>query len=108
MIDITFYLKKNCIEGFKITGHAGYDEKGYDIVCSAVSVLSQSVVVGFESVLETFPDYKIDDKGFMEFHIPDDKMKIDNFNILLRTFKTTLEILAEDYSDYIIITELEV
>jgi len=28
-------------DGFEVSGHSGFDVKGYDIVCSAVSVLTQ-------------------------------------------------------------------
>lgn len=31
--------------GFDIKGHADYDDNGYDIVCSAISALSQSVAI---------------------------------------------------------------
>ena len=33
-------------EGFFISGHANYREHGYDIVCSAISALSQSIAIG--------------------------------------------------------------
>jgi uncharacterized protein YsxB (DUF464 family) len=38
---------------FEITseGHAGYDAKGYDIVCAAISVLMQCLWIGMEEVL---------------------------------------------------------
>ena len=31
--------------GFNIQGHANYDEYGFDIVCSAISAISQSVAM---------------------------------------------------------------
>ncbi|GAB6190051.1 hypothetical protein JCM30566_17940 [Marinitoga arctica] len=40
MIDVKFNFKKNYVE---IKGHAEFDEFGKDIVCSAVSVLTQFV-----------------------------------------------------------------
>ena len=32
-------------QGFFIQGHAKYNEYGYDIVCSAISALSQSIAI---------------------------------------------------------------
>lgn len=34
------------IEGFTVQGHAGYAQRGYDIVCAAVSALTQTAVWG--------------------------------------------------------------
>ena len=36
------------ITGFSIQGHAGYAERGSDIVCAAVSVLAQNTVNSIE------------------------------------------------------------
>lgn len=35
-------------QGFFISGHAKYDEYGYDIVCSAISALSQSIAMAIK------------------------------------------------------------
>ena len=43
MITITMHRdKKDRYTGFTIKGHADYDEAGSDIVCAAVSALSQT------------------------------------------------------------------
>ena len=34
--------------GFNISGHANFDENGYDIVCSAISALSQSIALSLQ------------------------------------------------------------
>ena len=33
-----------------MSGHAGYDEHGYDIVCAAVSVLSATAMLGLTKI----------------------------------------------------------
>lgn len=38
--------------GISINGHAGYDESGKDIVCAAVSVLSQTLIRSLEGLTE--------------------------------------------------------
>ncbi len=37
MIKVKMSYEGNFITGFKVTGHAGYDVRGKDIVCAAVS-----------------------------------------------------------------------
>ena len=41
------------ITGYKVSGHAGYSEEGSDIVCSAVSALTQAPLLGLEKPFET-------------------------------------------------------
>lgn len=43
MIKAVFYLCKKDVIGYEISGHAQFAAKGSDIVCAAVSVLSQAV-----------------------------------------------------------------
>ena len=46
MIEVKVYNN-----GFTITGHAGYDVMGKDIVCAAVSALSQTCVISLEILI---------------------------------------------------------
>lgn len=43
MIKAVFYLHQKDVIGYEISGHAHFATKGSDIVCAAVSVLSQAV-----------------------------------------------------------------
>ena len=47
---ITVEIRKSGGEytGFSCTGHAGYAEEGYDIVCAAVSVLTVNTINSIE------------------------------------------------------------
>ena len=65
MITVTIHRSKDSYAGFKVIGHAGYAEEGYDIVCAAVSVL----VVNAVHSIETFTDDKFaarEDDGIVE------------------------------------------
>lgn len=55
MIKAIFYQKDGITFGFSVTGHAGYDESGKDIVCAGVSAL----VINTINSLETFTDDNI-------------------------------------------------
>ena len=65
MITVTIHRSNDSYAGFKVVGHAGYAEEGYDIICAAVSVL----VVNAVNSIETFTDDKFaarEDHGIVE------------------------------------------
>lgn len=39
--------------GFVVEGHAGFDQPGQDIVCAAVSVLTQTTALSLKRILKT-------------------------------------------------------
>lgn len=59
MINVLMYKKDEWIYRIKVSGHAGYDISGSDIVCSAVSVL----VINTINAIEKFTGYKINCKA---------------------------------------------
>ena len=55
MITITMHRdKRDRYTGFTIKGHADYDEAGSDIVCAAVSALSQPCWVSYSMLCKTY------------------------------------------------------
>ncbi|MBQ9855288.1 MAG: ribosomal-processing cysteine protease Prp, partial [Clostridia bacterium] len=47
MTKVVFYSdEKGMIWGFEASGHAGYAESGSDIVCAAISALTQATAGG--------------------------------------------------------------
>ncbi len=53
MIKITILKQENKIKEITLSGHSGYNEKGNDIVCSAVSSIVITTVNGILSIKET-------------------------------------------------------
>ncbi len=51
MISINVIKKQDIVYGFKVSGHALFDDKGKDVVCAAVSILTINTVNAFESFL---------------------------------------------------------
>ena len=51
MVTVTMLRKNGRTVGFLSTGHAGYGEAGEDIVCSAISALTQSCYLGLTQVV---------------------------------------------------------
>lgn len=45
--------------GLTVEGHAGYAETGKDIVCAAVSALTQTLIAGIESLTDDRISYEV-------------------------------------------------
>ena len=55
------------ITGYKVSGHAGFGEEGNDIICSAVSALTQAPLLGLEKHLKLKPSYAVNQEdGILE------------------------------------------
>lgn len=55
--------KSSCLVKLDVDGHAGYDKKGYDIVCSAVTVLVRTAGRILLSQPERFCDFESGQRG---------------------------------------------
>ncbi len=87
-------LKDNLIT---IKGHAGYDDKGKDIVCASVSSI---VITTINGIIEINPDAI--DYSDLDNELIIRKLKEDEtVNKLLNNMILLLENLEKDYKDYI-------
>lgn len=90
------------------TGHAGYAEEGEDIVCSALSSIVQTAVLGIMQVAGINIDYVTDsEKGYLKMVLPEkmsDRQRHDA-DTILNTMYLGIADLHEGFSDFI---ELEV
>ena len=87
-------LKDNLIT---IKGHAGYDDKGKDIVCASVSSI---VITTINGIIEINPDAI--DYSDLDNEIIIRKLKEDEVvNKLLNNMILLLENLEKDYKDYV-------
>lgn len=50
----------------EIFGHANYDQHGRDIVCSAISAISQTSILGLRAVANSYPDYVVVNEDISE------------------------------------------
>ncbi len=104
MINITIFKTYGEIKGFEISGHSDYSEAGSDIVCSAVSSIANSTVVGLCEVLCIQASVRIDeDKGYLKCTVPkvvEDKNK-KCVQTLLFTMQRSLEYIQKDYKKYV-------
>ncbi|HLR34108.1 MAG TPA: ribosomal-processing cysteine protease Prp [Tissierellales bacterium] len=115
MINAKIYKdqRKNIIKFF-ITGHAGFENEGLDIVCAAVSVLVHTALVSLNKVCkidEKDIDYFIDDdNGVMKVSLPGNlgKEKREKANIVLRSMELGLISIVEVYPENVALEYREV
>lgn len=115
MINVKIYKDKDkTISKFQISGHAGYAEKGFDIVCAAVSILAHTTLISLNKVCkidEDDLDYFIDDKdGVFRVSLPNnlDRKRREEANIVLKTMEVGLISIIEAYPENITLKYREV
>lgn len=104
MTTITLYRREGVFCGFRAEGHAGFSEKGSDIVCAAVSALTQSVLLGLEEVVGIPVRVRRSDReGLLEVILPRNERadKIDQAQVLLRTLLSGLNCISRDYPGFV-------
>lgn len=97
MITIEVKNKDNFINYIKIKGHAGYAEKGFDIVCASVSSIAITTVNAVVRLDDKVITYSEED-GLLEINI----LKYnETVNILIENMISMFEELEKQYKNYI-------
>ena len=107
MINVIVIKEKQTIKTIEATGHSGYAEEGSDIVCSAVSVLMETLANGLTEVA------KADVKVVVDENIPHlsvtlneiDQEKCKYAQILMQSTLLGIKGVANGYSKFIKIKE---
>ena len=107
---ITINIKrndKNEIIKFSLEGHAGYAKSGNDIVCAAVSAITNMIIIGFEK-LNIMPAYERNDDGYLSFELPKDLSEEQNSKIqyLLNCMTDEFMDIQKNYVKYVKVNEI--
>ena len=99
--------KKNEIISFSLNEHAGYDVNGKDIVCAAVSAVTNMVLIGLNEKLEIKLKFEKSAGGFLKLEIPEDieTDKKISAQILLESMVTEFLDIESNYKGYILVKE---
>jgi hypothetical protein len=91
-------VKKSPDNKYIITvfGHSGYAKSGKDIVCAAVSAITQGAVVGLRKVLNESVTVKTSD-GYLSFEVDDN----EKTRIIILTMSETIKDLVNQYPKHI-------
>jgi uncharacterized protein YsxB (DUF464 family) len=123
MVRVDIYRDNSgCIVKYVVQGHACYSTvcrivpgflqkvlRGGDVVCAAVSAITQSAVIGLKEVAGIVPGMEID-KGYLECIIPegiDEKLR-ERADIILDTMALALKDIENQYGNHVRVNEMEV
>lgn len=104
MIIVNVNRADSKIKGFSVKGHAGYRPPGEDIVCAAVSMLTQTILLGLHRFVGEGLCYNIvDNPSLLECSIPDNLTETQEAQCqaILETMVIGLKNLQKNYSGYV-------
>ncbi|MCB2292531.1 ribosomal-processing cysteine protease Prp [Clostridium algoriphilum] len=110
MVKVEIVRSSGKVVSFKIKGHAMPKEKQLDIdlICGAISAISQTTVIGIEEVLKIKAKYDIED-GFLNFNLEEQTLEdIERCQVLLETMILGLKSIEITYGKYIKVETEEV
>jgi uncharacterized protein YsxB (DUF464 family) len=107
---ITINIKRNKkkeIVSFSLNGHAGYDVNGKDIVCAAVSAVTNMVLIGLNEVLKLKLKFEKSDGGYIKVILPEDitSEEMMSAQILLKSMVIEFLDIESNYKGYILVKE---
>lgn len=122
MVRVNIYRnKQGCIVKYLVEGHACYSNsgnaprfmrrflRGGDVVCAAVSAVTQSAVIGLKEVAGIVPGLEIE-KGYLECILPEeiDEKQREKADTILETMVLALKDIEEQYGKHVSVNETEV
>ena len=114
MVTVTMLSQGGHAAGFTSTGHANFGEAGEDIVCSAISALTQTCCLGLIQVVGLKEGkelvYSIDEDEGIHCVLADDTRgeRLDQAELLFLTMEAGLRSIQESYRKSLKIRHREV
>ncbi|MDR3348199.1 MAG: ribosomal-processing cysteine protease Prp [Acidaminococcales bacterium] len=104
MIKIKIRRSNGRITACEVTGHAGTDEKGKDIVCAAVSALTETALLGLGRCAGARLEYKVSRRpALLSFALKD--APNDKTDAILETMLLGLTEIAGTYKNSLELAE---
>ena len=99
--------KNNEIISFSLNGHAGYDVNGKDIVCAAVSAVTNMVLIGLNEKLKINLKFEKSDGGYISVVLPEDieSEKMISAQVLLDSMVTEFLDIETNFKKYILVKD---
>ncbi|RKD23905.1 hypothetical protein BEP19_05620 [Ammoniphilus oxalaticus] len=95
------------VESFTIVGHAGYAERGQDIVCAAVSGISFGAINAIHSLLDVELGVEQGKDGYLRCLVPhfEDVETHQRVQLLLDGMIASLQSVAFEYGQFVSIND---
>lgn len=104
MTNIKIFKHNNDIVCVECSGHSGYAQVGEDIICSAISSITQTAVLGILQVANlNLRVERNDEDAYLKFTLPQ-KVDFDSWHdaqVILQTMLCGLSDIYEGYSNFI-------
>ncbi|MGM9632682.1 MAG: ribosomal-processing cysteine protease Prp [Eubacteriales bacterium] len=109
MTKVVFFRSDGIFYGFRETGHTGYGDEGYDILCAALSSMSMLIINSVNVVFAGELDYTVDE-GATEIMVQsksalpefeEDERKRYAISGLFMSYYIQLQDLVEEYYEYL-------
>lgn len=103
MTKIKIFRQNDIICGFECSGHSGYAEEGFDIVCSAISSLTLTAILGIQNIAKAKYELKRDDnQGYLKLMLKSqNEQELDKSQTILQTMVLGLKQIAKAYKKHI-------
>lgn len=103
MVKAEIYYHEGRSKGFVISGHAETAEPGKDVVCAAISALSQTALLGLDAYLREKPIWKISDHGYLECWLPETLSAVDSekAEVIIGALELGLRSIEKSYGQYL-------
>ena len=96
MTTITFTTSEDKYKSIECKGHAGFDDYGNDIVCSAISMLTINLVNSLEKLTDDMTSVSEDEKkGIVKITFENDPS--NDATLLVDSFKLGVETIFQEY-----------
>lgn len=96
------YTKQKQIQSCIVSGHAEYDNPGYDIVCAAVSVLTCTAILGLQQIARQEGTFT-NESGKCEIILFGELTQ--SGQDIMKTMLLGLEEISRQYSDFVKISD---
>ena len=107
MTEVNIYRDKaGRIVKYKVEGHTGAGAEGNDIVCAAVSAVTQAAIVGLEEVAGIKPKIRVRN-GYLECEVPQlEGQKRERADVILETMFLSVKNLQEQHGKFLKVIEI--
>ncbi|MCH5278319.1 MAG: ribosomal-processing cysteine protease Prp [Christensenellaceae bacterium] len=109
MTVITVFRKGGRLVGFDAVGHADYADAGEDIVCAAISAVTQTAVLGITELIGCSAAFEMEDgclRLMLDGSVEDEQWQ--RAELILGTMLVGLRSIQDEYCDYLKLIEREV
>ena len=100
MIEVNYLENNSVISKLEISGHANFDKKGKDIVCSAVS----SIIIGGLNAINNISNFEVKIQNGYVKCLSNNKIDIHD-QIVIETIEVQLRTIQDSFGDFVKIEE---